>query len=153
MCVCVLALSTAFTLQLRSCLHLPASSQPAAGSWQGLYGLVVCEAGQGAWPRLPLRLPPATSSSKFPQQAKNGLPTCWLGLNGGQAQVSWVGRRSPHVPLSASSVCSHLCGEPEALGQRQIDFTQNFTFQPLIFVYCGEKQLRSCAKSPPCFLT
>lgn len=61
-CVCVLALNTMVTLQLRSCLHLPASSQTPAGSWQSPLGSL-CESSQGAEPRLLLQLSPAARSS------------------------------------------------------------------------------------------
>lgn len=62
-CVCVLALNTMVTLQLRSCLHLPASSQTPAGSWQSPRALIVCESSQGAEPRLRLRLSPAARAA------------------------------------------------------------------------------------------
>lgn len=65
-CVCVLALNTRVTLQLRSHLHLPASSQPAVGSWQSPYGLIVCESSQGVQPRLLLGLSPAARSGSSP---------------------------------------------------------------------------------------
>jgi len=75
--VCAMALNTMVTLQLRSSLHLPASSQTPAGSWQSPRGLIVCESGQEAEPRLPLELSPAARSSSSPRWAKNHLATCW----------------------------------------------------------------------------
>lgn len=64
--VCVLALNTMVTLQLKSRLHLPASSQTPAGSWQSPYGFIVFESNQGPEPRLQLRLSPAARSSSSP---------------------------------------------------------------------------------------
>ena len=104
-CVCVLALNTMVTLQLRSRLHLPASSQTPAGSWQSTYGLIVCESSQGAEPRLPPGLSPAARRSSSPQRAKNDLPTCWLSPERCRAQVSSDGHCSPYSPPRGSCDC------------------------------------------------
>lgn len=89
-CVSVLALNTMVTLQLKSRLHLPASSQTPAGSWQSPYGFTVFESNQGAEPRLQLRLSPAARSSSSPWWAK------MTSLPAGQAQVSSDGHYSFH---------------------------------------------------------
>lgn len=106
--VCVLALNTMVTLQLRSHLHLPASSQTPAGSWQSPYGLIVCESSQGAEPRLLLRLSPAARSSSSPRRAKNDLPTCVPSPERCRAQVSSDGCCSPHSPPSGSCDCRRM---------------------------------------------
>lgn len=126
-CVCVLALNTRVTLQLRSRLHLPASSQPAVGSWQSPYGLIVCESSQGVQPRLLLGLSPAARSGSSPRWAKNVLPTCWLGPGGGRAPCNSGERLCSHVPPSASSGCWSMYGRPGARWQSLTDFTQKFT--------------------------
>lgn len=89
-CVCVLALNTMVTLQLRSCLHLPASSQTPAGSWQSPHGLIVCRSSQGAEPRLLLQPSPAArSSSSLGEIKMPSLPErCWAQVQMDAAPVT-----------------------------------------------------------------
>lgn len=106
--VCVLASDSVVTLQLRSCLHLPASSQTPAGSWQSPRGLIVCESGQGARPNLPLRLSPVARSGSSPRRDKNYLLTCRPSPERCRARVSSGGCCSPHSPPSGSCDCRRL---------------------------------------------
>lgn len=125
-CVCVLALNTMVTLQLRSRLHLPASSQTPAGSWQSPYGLIVCESSHGAEPSLPLRLSPAARSSSSPWRAKNDLPYL-LAEPRKVPSLGWF--RWMLLPALPTKWFLWLLtyGLWEALGQRLIDFTRKFS--------------------------
>lgn len=99
-CVCVLALNTMVTLQLRSCLHLPASSQTPAGSWQSPRGLIVSEPSQGAEPRLLLQLSPAArSSSSLGQLKMTSLPAVWA-HRGAELRFGWMLLPTLHCLLS-----------------------------------------------------
>lgn len=157
----VLALNTVVTLQLRSRLHLPASSQTPAGSWQRPRGLIVCESGQGAEPNLPLWLFPAARSSSSPRQDKNDLLTCQLSPERCWAWVSSGGCCSPHSPPSGSCdcwclVCSGLLDKDEQIllktSHRLKSFSLWFTrFQGITAVLiCKAKQSHQTSVSCYC---
>lgn len=105
-CVCVLALSTVVTLQLRSRLQLPASSQTPAGSWQSPYGLIVCVSSRGAEP---------SSFSGRPQQPEGAATLGELKMTSLPAGRAQEGAELGLVPMDAAPHAARR-GRPATVG-------------------------------------